>query len=388
MAPNEIAWGYVFGHFTSAHVQQPPIEPRTALERAVMPALLRPPCGVAFSGGRDSSTVLAVATHVARREGLPDPIPLTRVFPAAPETDEREWQDAVVRHLGLREWSRLVINDELDLLGSFARSRLLEHGVLWPPMLHADVPLLKLLGGGSLIDGEGGDEVLGIRAHRVAPVTSILRSTRPVRWPRVSAAVEALAPAPIRSQLSRRRSRQYPLTWLREPARAALVRMMGSAESERPLSFAASVRLVPNRRSQVLMAANRSTVGQSFDVVISSPLLDLGVVDALAFDGGRLGRAGRTGVLRAMVADLLPDVVLARTSKATFGEAYMGRPTQEFAEKWDGEGLDETLVDPDELRRLWQSESRIGLTAALLQAAWLGSQSGPPGAARPAEARS
>ena len=46
----------------------------SAVEDAVLPAVSRPPCVVTFSGGRDSSLVLAVATRVARREGLPDPI--------------------------------------------------------------------------------------------------------------------------------------------------------------------------------------------------------------------------------------------------------------------------------------------------------------------------
>ena len=43
---------------------------RGALEAAVLPALQRPPCLVSFSGGRDSSAVLAVAADVARRHGL------------------------------------------------------------------------------------------------------------------------------------------------------------------------------------------------------------------------------------------------------------------------------------------------------------------------------
>jgi asparagine synthase (glutamine-hydrolysing) len=78
MSPIEIAWGYLVGH--SGSLQQPSdttTDPRQALEQVVRNALQRPPCGVAFSGGRDSSLVLAVATHVARRDGLPDPLPIT-----------------------------------------------------------------------------------------------------------------------------------------------------------------------------------------------------------------------------------------------------------------------------------------------------------------------
>ena len=373
MSPTEIAWGYVFGHVATSVSSSMRIEPRAALERAVLPALLRPPCGVAFSGGRDSSTVLAIATHVARREGLPEPIPVTRVFPEAPASDEHVWQTQVVQHLGLSDWSRLVLHDDLDLVGPLATARLLEHGVLWPPLLHADIPILEVLRGGSLIDGEGGDEVLGIRSHRVAPVTGLVRSTRPIQVPRIVAAAEALAPASYRSKRVVRRFLADSPSWLRAPASEALAAMLGAQEADRPLSFSASVRMVPRRRSQVLMGANRRLLGRSVDVVTSSPLLDVDFVDALAVDGGRLGRAGRTGVLRALVPDLLPDAVLARMSKATFGEAYMGRHTQDFAAQWSGGGVDAELVDPIELKRLWECESRIGLTSALLQSAWLGS---------------
>ena len=101
---------------------------------------------------------------------------------------------------------------------------------------------------------------------------------------------------------------------------------------------------------------------------------------ALADDGGLLGRGDRTAVLRALVGDLLPDAVLARVGKATFGEAYMGSRTREFATHWTGDGVDPGLVDQDELRRIWLSDEPIALTAALVQAAWLASR-----AARPVE---
>ena len=107
-------------------------------------ALLRPPCGVAFSGGRDSSAVLAVAAHVARRDGLPQPIPITKVFPDVPTAEEGSWQESVVRHLGLDDWQRVVIHDELDLVGPLATANLVAHGVVWPPTIHGDVPVVEL----------------------------------------------------------------------------------------------------------------------------------------------------------------------------------------------------------------------------------------------------
>src|SRR4029078_13541118 len=118
-------------------------------------AVRRAPCGVAFSGGRDSSLVLAGATHVARREGVPDPVPVSRVFPDVAESEEHTWQETVVRHLGLDDWHRITIRDELDVVGPIPTPVVPQHGVLWPPTLAGDVPLVEVVRGGSMMDGEG-----------------------------------------------------------------------------------------------------------------------------------------------------------------------------------------------------------------------------------------
>jgi asparagine synthase (glutamine-hydrolysing) len=326
---------------------------------------------VAFSGGRDSSAVLAIATHVARRDGLSLPIPLTRVFPDAPAATEHEWQEKVVRHLALEDWQRITLTDELDAVGPRAHSHLLRHGVVWPPMIHVDGPLLDHLDGGSLLDGEGGDEVLGVDAHRIAPITSLVRSPRPVRRSRLRLAAAAVAPPSVRGRRMRRTAEGWPLDWLRPAARDELVETLVRTELQRPLSFRESVSVVPTRRSPATMARNRRALAAERDVVLTSPLLDPSVVGALARDGGVLGRGTRTAVLRSLVPDLLPDDVLRRPTKATFDEAYLGRHTVEFAERWSGQGLDDELVDPDVLRRIWLSDEPIALTAPLLQSAWL-----------------
>jgi hypothetical protein len=91
LSPLEVASGLVLDPRRS-RARLPSVRqgttPRAALEAAVLPALRRSPCLVSFSGGRDSSAVLAVAASVARREGLPLPIPATNRFPGARLTDE------------------------------------------------------------------------------------------------------------------------------------------------------------------------------------------------------------------------------------------------------------------------------------------------------------
>jgi asparagine synthase (glutamine-hydrolysing) len=329
---------------------------------------------VAFSGGRDSSTVLAVATHVARRDGLPEPLPITRVFPGVPAAEETEWQEAVVGHLGLREWQRVPIGDELDLLGPLATARLLEHGVVWPPTIHVDIPLLEHLEGGWLLDGEGGDEVLGVADHRVAPLSRLVRRPSTLSSTRLRSALGAIAPHRRRAAYARRKYDEWPLGWLRPGARETLLDALSEFKAGQPLSFRASVRAVPEFKAQSMLARNRELLAERHGARVSSPLLHPDFVHALARSGGFLGRGDRTAMLRRLVPDLLPAAVLERRSKAEFGGAYMTHHTRAFADTWTGGGVDPELVDPEELHRMWLGGERNALTAALLQAAWLGSR--------------
>ncbi|HWC25368.1 MAG TPA: asparagine synthase-related protein, partial [Solirubrobacteraceae bacterium] len=160
LSPLDVACGIVFDpRPRPAALPAPTATPQRALEDAVLAALRRPPCVVSFSGGRDSSLVLAAAARVARRERLPPPIPATNRFPDAPETDETDWQEQVVAHLGLSDWERLEFTDELDAVGPYARRMLRAHGLLWPFNVHFHLPLLERARGGSLLTGLGGDQL-------------------------------------------------------------------------------------------------------------------------------------------------------------------------------------------------------------------------------------
>jgi hypothetical protein len=378
MSPREIVLGFMPGHVGPLPTPtDPAASPRQVLEQVVRESLLRAPCGVAFSGGRDSSTVLAIATHVARRDGLPEPVPITRVFPGITEAEESHWQERVVRHLRLGDWHRVVLHDEVDAIGPLARARLLEHGVLWPPNLAGDVPLIEAVAGGSVIDGEGGDEVFGDEAHRVAPLMRLARAPRPLRWRRVRSALETVAPGRMRARRVREQWGDR-LTWLTPAGRHMMLGALVQDERDRPLSYAASLRMVPRKRKQVLAARNRRLLAARSGVAVSSPLLHPDFVHAVVRRGGMLGPGDRTAVLRDLVPELLPDDVLARTDKGRYTRCYMGHPTRDFAGRWSGDGVDHELVDADELKRLWWSGAPVAPTAALLQAAWLASDGRTP----------
>jgi asparagine synthase (glutamine-hydrolysing) len=352
------------------------------LEEEVRAALLRPPCGVAFSGGRDSALVLAVATYVARRDGLPEPIPLTRRFPAA-EADESQWQELIVRHLGLAEWQRIELTDDLDIVGPLAAEHLRRHGVVWPPAIAGDLPLLRAVSGGSLLDGEGGDQVLEVAAHRVAPLAELLRSPLPLRRRQIKEALLAVSPPGVRARRGADRViNRFPRPWLRPAGVERLRAVLEGAERDRHLSYAASVRSVLVSRAEVLAIDNRRIIADSHRVRQSSPLLCPPFVAALATDGGFLGRRDRTAVLGALAADLLPDAVLSRTTKATFNSCYIASYSRRFAVSWSGDGVDTELVDTEQLRRAWLAERPIPATATLLQAAWLSRDRNGRGVAR------
>jgi asparagine synthase (glutamine-hydrolysing) len=75
--------------------------------------------------------------------------------------------------------------------------------------------------------------------------------------------------------------------------------------------------------------------------------------------------------MMALFADLLPDPVLSRISKASFGGVFWGPASRRFAEEWDGTGLDDGLVDPAALRRAWLAPVPVYGSALPLHAAWL-----------------
>ena len=348
-----------------------------------MPAVTNTPCYVAFSGGRDSSAVLAVATDLARRHGLPDPVPVTELYPGVPESDESEWQQLVVSHLQLREWLRLDFPSGNDLIGAEAQTSLRRRGMIWPAALHVKPAVLSRIGdSGSLITGEGGDEVLGRR--RGAQVSRTWRrGPSKIRSKDLRAAGAALAPEPYRRWRERARFDDVEMQpWLRPDARARHHRLLAADLASEPLSTASSLEWLLTRRAAAMASHNYATLAAEYGLAMHEPLLDPGFVRSLAGVAGRWGFESRTEAMRTLFGNLLPDAILARRSKAYFNRAFMGEETRAFAESWDGTGLDAELVDVEVLRDEWLSEFPSAISTPLLQAAWLNSTSEQHGHAR------
>lgn len=370
LTPLEIASGVVVG----ADPGTPPLpaydgrSPREALEAAVLPALQRAPCLVAFSGGRDSSAVLALAAHVARRGGLPLPVPVTIRFPAEPETEEDDWQERVVRHLHLDDWHRESVTDELDIIGPFAKDALRRHGVPYPFNGYTYTPMFARAAGGTLMTGLDGDGLLaGWMAESAVDVIAWRRPPRPRDVLRVGLYA---GPRAVRRQVWARRLRPAQ-TWLTPDAERRTRRAEAAEMAEEPLRWDARVSWWNARRYLRLSEHFDDVLGAAAGVRMSHPLMDPAFLASLAHTGGRYGPGNRTAVMRHLLSDLLPDDVLARAGKAYFNSAFFNRHSREFAQRWDGASVDRALVDPGRLRAAWLSPRPPLGTAMLLQSTWL-----------------
>ena len=344
-----------------------------ALEAAVLPALARPPCVVTFSGGRDSSLVLAVATKVARRHGLPDPVPATLRFVDNERAEETSWQEMVIRHLDLHDWVSKDVITDLDFIGPLSSRVLRSHGVLWPLNAYLHEALMDHARGGSLMTGMHGDAVFG--GGRWLATNEVLGRRRRPRLRDGLRLGLAMAPRWAKRRVMRRRVHTPPL--LRPVAREAFVDAKARSEAGAPTRWDLWIDNLARRRSVRIATDSMQLLTDDADALLVQPLADRSVLATLARQGGARGIGDRTATMRSLFTDLLPDQLLARPDKAVFGDAFVGKWTRDFARDWQGDGVDTDFVDPDALREAWLGDDFDFRAALLLQAAWLSSDSAP-----------
>jgi len=329
-------------HRVLATAVSPPADPVTALERVVARAL-RPPCLVSFSGGHDSSLVLAAAVRVARRERLPLPVPVTWRVTDAPRAEESAWQEAVVDALQVTDWIRLPAGDDLDFVGPVATDVLRRHGLLHPANAYFHAPLLREAAGGTLLTGVGGDQVLG----------PLRRPRRPSWWPR--RAGPALA-----------------FSWLRPGAARRVRRGLRREHRARPVRYDNRPAWVSSRRDLELTRLSLALLGRAAGADVVHPLLDPEFLTAVCGSGMSPDSAGgRAGLLSQLFGGCYPDAVLRPRPKATFAEVFWRRHTRSLLAAWDGAGVDPSVVDRARLRREWDRPRPDLCTAMLVQQVWL-----------------
>jgi asparagine synthase (glutamine-hydrolysing) len=373
MTPLEVASGWITGSEGPAVSESPDgVEgehPLSALEKILRQALQRPPCVISFSGGRDSSALLAVAGHQAAREGLPHPIAVTNVYEGVPEADETAWQEMVIRHLGVRDWERIQVGDRMDLLGSLAKESIRRHGLLWPVTAHTKSLVLEKARGGTLITGEGGDELFG--PHRITPIAALAaRRVRPRRTA-VRESLLALAPPPTRALVIRRRVRaSHRRPWLRPLAQERFLDDIKRDAMAEPLWWDESVRALLFRRSFLIGKDTFDRIAEFHGARYLYPYLAPSFVSSFAEWGGKLGIPSRTAAMEALFGRILPMQLIRRKTKAEFVGAVFGPHCRDFVRSWRGDGIDAEMVDPEALRETWDGHRPHAGSLLLLQSAW------------------
>jgi hypothetical protein len=343
-------------------------DPMTRLGELAAELLAASPCVIAFSGGRDSSALLALFVDVARRQGLDEPIAVTARWDDDAASDERQWQEQVIGAIGAEHWEIIRPGDDLDLLGAEAVGALKGQGLMWPAPAYAFLPMIRRAAGGVFVSGEGGDEAFGLYPH--GRFWDAVRHRRIPLRPDWVAAVLACAPRPCRRRQWERKVPPYQ-SWLRPEARDRFARQLADDQMDDPIRWDRYQVIGRSRRAVSLTLGTLDAICALEGARYAGPFLDTGFLAGLATWGGRFGRGDRTAVMTALFDQMLPAPVLARTSKASFGGVFWGPASRRFAEEWDGSGLDGRLVDAEALRREWLSPVPVFGSALPLHAAWL-----------------
>ena len=354
--------------------------PLAALRDATAAHLAGPPCFVGFSGGRDSSAVLAAAADCARREGLPPPVPVSARFPDAPRTEETRWQERVISHLGLDEWIRVdVPAGEVDVVGPRARAILLRHGLISPANMVFVSLTIEAAAGGRLLTGIGGDDVFV--EWRWRELADALEGRRRINRYDILDAAYLRAPRRLQAALDRRFLKPPPPAWLTADARDEAATALAAERSGEPASWPAWLRWCGGRVHIRSVQAAFSALAAEAGTEVAHPLLDPGFLAALGDVGGSRGLGDRSTLMSAVFSEVLPPDVCARPDKARFDEVYWTHHARELVASWDGGGVDSGLVDADALRAELHEPLPDPRSWLLAQSIWL-SQNAParPGA--------
>jgi len=301
----------------------------------------------------DSSTVLGAAVRIARREGLSLPVPVTWRFAGVPAADESSWQEQVVAELGVEDWVRVEGGDSLDFVGPIAERLIARHGIRFPANAHVHLPLIERAAGGSLLTGIGGDEILGRwRWHDRTPRSPV-----------------ALARAHVPSGARRLRALRHATTrweWL-TPAAARRTRWRTTDDLTDPSSWKRRIDWQAGRRRLALGLQTLDVMGGDADVRVRCPFTAPGFLGGVARAGGHRGLGRRSEAMRALLGERVPRALEGRRDKARFGGALWTPRSDAAAAAWDGQGVDERIVDATRLHDVWRQPDPQLMTAMLLQ---------------------
>jgi len=322
---------------------------------------------IGFSGGRDSSGLLALAVHLARGHGLGLPVAATNVFPTDTGSSESEWQEMVIRHIGAPDWERLEFSDEMDLIGPISQPALRRWGPCFPFNAHFGLPTFSLARHGCYLTGIGGDEIfqLSERNH----LGALLSGQEPPRRRHLRTAALGLLPPGVRGHCYQRDMPDLP--WLKPGAGNEFKRRMAQDHARQPIWNAPD--LLDDfwrSRGRLALTATLATYAASCDTELVHPFEDQRFLKAVAHARPRTGWLRREDAMQDLFGGLLPDPLIFRRSKARFSQPFFSASSRDFVATWSGQGVDHTLVDADRLMDTWRQPVVDARSYSLLQAAW------------------
>ena len=295
------------------------------------------PVGTCLSGGIDSSAIAVAVAHLlrTRRDEAQAVGERQRTFTAYFEDrgfDERPYAHAVVDAAGAEpHW---ITFDGDRLVSDLPRIVEAQDEPFGSTSMAAQWYVLRAAREAGLtvmLDGQGGDEILGgYRGHvgerladllaggRLGELSSELRAFRPALGTRPLASALARPFAPERVQrLVRARARGSAALLHRDLAGLEPSSRNGSPFPDRLRRYQ---QLLLERRGlpELLRYEDRNSMAHSLEARV--PFLDYRLVElAFSLPGGELIRGGQTkSVLRRALGDLLPPIVAGRTDKLGF----------------------------------------------------------------------
>ena len=325
-----------------------------------------------FSGGRESSVWLAMATRYARCHGHDDPVPMTLRYPGLASTEQLRVQELVIAQLGLSDWQRVEPDDNLDLIGPIAAEALRLTGPFWPPNAYLMAPLIQAARDGVFVLMTGISDFFAW--WRWAPLAGVLSGHRRPRSRDVALLGAMLTPVAVRARAARRQRMPPPLPWLRPAAERQALALLTERQAAVPVRFDHAATTQITHRCFTGAAGTFRALGEAFGTTTELPLSRSGAVGSLAGAGGWRGFGEQRAMLERLAGDFLPPDLLARRPTPDLGPIFFGEPSREFAGNWTGAGLDKSVVDTEALRRNWLSDRPDPRTACLLQYAWLAEQ--------------
>jgi hypothetical protein len=157
------------------------------------------------------------------------------------------------------------------------------------------------------------------------------------------------------------------LPWLRPEAQGEVwARWMAETASE-PMRFADRFAWWRRLRYVRLGIEGLRRIASDLLVDVRHPFADAAFASALAAVPPDARNHGRSVAMRELFDDALPPELIQRCTRSHFDLVFWNEHSRELAARWNGEGIDDELVDIEALRREWETPHPDARTFMLLQ---------------------